>query len=247
MENIGAHPTHPYWLSHSRITSSILFDQHGPTLSIETRNSRAGLPSAKHLTRDSVILRAKVASSAEHLAAAHTLVEARYAWRGYSTAAGSEALPTGVTLIAMQDVLITGTLVLRPDGPSGLAADESFGDAMDISRNRGRRICQASRLAIDAAADWRSTLGALVGLAYLVARGVHEATDVFIEVNPRHERFYRRMFGFVEGAGPRLCPRVGVPAVLLRVELECLGETLAELGILPRLVFGAGISHALAA
>jgi hypothetical protein len=55
------------------------------------------------------------------------------------------------------------------------------------------------------------------------------------------------MFGFVEGAGPRLCPRVGVPAVLLRVELECLGETLAELGILPRLVFGAGTSHALAA
>jgi hypothetical protein len=35
--------------------------------------------------------------------------------------------------------------------------------------------------------------------------------------------------------------------VLLRAELECLGETLAALGILPRVVFGAEISHALAA
>jgi hypothetical protein len=247
MENFGAHPTHPYWLSHSRITSSILFDQHGPTLSIATRNDGAELRPAKRDPSYGLILRARIASSLEHLAAASTLVESRYAWRGYSTDAGRKALPTGVTLVATQDALITGTLVLRPDGPAGLAADESFGDAMDISRNRGRRICQASRLAIDAAADWRSTLGALVGLAYLIARVVHEATDVFIEVSSRHERFYRRMFGFVEGAGPRFCPRVGVPAVLLRVELECLGETLAELGILPRLVFGAGMSHALAA
>ena len=246
MEN-GAHSTHPYWLSQTRITSSILFDQHGPTLSIETRKSAVPLRLAGRHASDSVILQAKIASSLEHLSAASTLVEARYAWRGYLTNAGREELPAGVTLIAMQDALATGTLALRPDGPSGLAADETFGDATDASRNRGRRICQASRLAIDAAADWRTTLGALVGLAYLVARVVHEATDVFIEVNPRHERFYRKMFGFVEGAGQRFCSRVGAPAVLLRAELECLGETLAALGILPRVVFGAEISHALAA
>ena len=247
MENIGAHPKHPYWFPDSRITSSILFDRYGPTLSIGIRRSGAHLRSATRLTWDSVILRARIASSGEHLAEARTLVEARYAWCGYSTGVGSKALPTGVTLITTQDTLVTGTVVLCPDGPSGLAADESFGDVMDASRNRGRRICQASRLAIDAAADWRTTLGALVGLAYLVARVVHEATDVIIEVNPRHERFYRTMFGFAEGGGQRFCPRVGAPAVLLRVELECLGETLAELGILPRLVFGAGITHALAA
>ena len=247
MENIGTDPTHSYWPSHSRIASSILYDQHGPTLSIEAREDGPRLRPARRDTSDGVILKAKIASSLEHFAAASTLVESRYAWRGYSTDVGGEALPTGVTLIAMQDVLTTGTLVLRPDGPSGLAADVSFGDAMDALRNRGRRICEASRLAIDAAADSRTTLGALVGLAYLVARVMHDATDVFVEVNPRHERFYRRMFGFVVAAGQRLCPRVGAPAVLLRVELERLGETLAEIGILPRLVFGGGLAHALAA
>ena len=63
-------------------------------------------------------------------------------------------------------------------------------------------------------------LGALVRLAYAVSRSVFEASDAFVEVNPRHERFYRRAFGFVGAGARRICPRVGAPAVLLRLDLE---------------------------
>jgi hypothetical protein len=63
------------------------------------------------------------------------------------------------------------------------------------------------------------TLAALTGLAYLAGRTGHRVTDGFVEVNPRHVRFCQRMFGFVAAAGQCTCPRVGAPAVLLRLEL----------------------------
>jgi hypothetical protein len=241
MARIGAGPTHSHWLSHARIASSVLFDRHGPSLRIEPPARGADF------SEDHAILQARIASSARDLAAASALVESRYAWRGYTLSAGLDERASGVTLIATQGAVATGTLVLRPDGPAGLSAEESFADAIHASRARGARLCEAGRLAIEATADARTTLSALIGLAYLVARAIHQATEVFVEVNPRHARFYQRIFGFVAAGGQRFCPRVGAPAVLLKVELERLGETLATLGVLPRLVFGGGVAHALAA
>lgn len=249
MARFGAAPTHPYWLPHSRITSSVLFDRYGPSLRIKPCGTavEAAAATSADPYEDGVILQARIASSAHDLAAASALVESRYAWRGYTLSATQETMASGVTLIAMQGAVTTGTLVLCPDGPGGLAAEESFADAIHASRARGARLCEAGRLAIEAAADGRTTLSALIGLAYVVARAIHEATEVFVEVNPRHARFYQRIFGFVAAGGQRFCPRVGAPAVLLKVELERLGETLATLGVLPRLVFGGGVAHALAA
>jgi hypothetical protein len=60
---------------------------------------------------------------------------------------------------------------------------------------------------------------------------------LFIEVNPRHARFYRVLFGFAQAAGERLCPRVMAPAVLLRLEIERLEArlgTLARAAVSPR-------------
>jgi hypothetical protein len=45
-------------------------------------------------------------------------------------------------------------------------------------------------------------------------------------VNPRHVRFYRRVFGFAVAAAERVCERVGAPSVLLRLDLECFGRRL---------------------
>ena len=70
----------------------------------------------------------------------------------------------------------------------------------------------------------------MLSLAHLVARKVHEVTDVFIEVNPRHVAFYSRALGFVVAAGERICERVRAPSVLLRAELDVLEERLALMG-----------------
>jgi hypothetical protein len=188
---------------------------------------------------------AAIATSAAQLRAASALVESRYTWRGY--ALSGNATQHGVTLIAMQRELTLGTLTLRLDGPAGLAADEVYRATIDAVRERGRRVCELTRLAIDSAAEWRPTFGALLGLAYLVGRVLHEVTDVFVEVNPRHERFYRHMFGFVAAAGKRICTRVKAPAVLLRLEVDRLDARLADFFGANRALLDPGATEALAA
>ena len=248
MEQIDSLPARLRRLSHPGIAFSAFLQRHAPAPHNGARMSAANEPSeSSTLTSSGSRLRALIASTAEQLTVAAALVESRYAWRGYACDTGSGTAPPGVTLIALQAAATMGTVTLRLDGPSGLAADEGYRATLDAARERGRRVCELTRLALDAAAEWRPTLGALIGLAYLVGRVLHDATDVFVEVNPRHERFYRQMFGFVAAAGNQICPRVKAPAVLLRLEVERLDGRLADFGLLKRSLPVPSVARALAA
>ena len=56
-------------------------------------------------------------------------------------------------------------------------------------------------------------------------------TDLLIEVNPRHVRFYQRMLGFRQLGPERACPRVGgAPAVLLWLRLKHAHEQIELYG-----------------
>jgi hypothetical protein len=78
-------------------------------------------------------------------------------------------------------------------------------------------------------------LAALFHIAFIYARRIHECSHLLIEVNPRHETFYRRMLGF-EPAGPaRRDDRVGAPARLLRLCLDHAQREIARLGGNPNL------------
>jgi hypothetical protein len=184
---------------------------------------------------------ASIARSPDELQAVATLVESRYAARGYLVSGDDGELPPGVTLIAAESEAIIGTLTLRFDGPLGLAADESYADTIDTVRHAGGGVCELTRLAVIKGADSRSVLSALFGSAYDLARHLYRATDAFVEVNPRHVQFYRRMFGFVVAAGQRVCPRVMAPAVLLQLEIERLEARLAEIEAGARALIGRRI------
>jgi hypothetical protein len=84
-------------------------------------------------------------------------------------------------------------------------------------------------LAIEERGDWRPALDALVQSAYVVTRFMHALTDVVIEVNPRHVRFYQRVFGFVAAAAERFCTRVGAPSVLMLLDLDQFGRRLQSI------------------
>jgi hypothetical protein len=113
------------------------------------------------------------------------------------------------------------------DGPGGLSVDESYLGALSAARAEGRRLCELTRLALAERADTRTVLSTLFAFAYSVAMTLQDVTDVFIEVNPRHVGFYRRVLGFVVAGGERVCERVQAPAVLLRASVE---ELEARLG-----------------
>jgi len=172
-------------------------------------------------------LRTLVAVNPEQRRAAEELVRRRYAWRGYQAAndcANAEAAGERVTLLAEKEGRLLGTVTVRPDAP--LLAEKTYGGEIERLRQGGRRVGELVKFAVEEGADWKAAMDALGQSAYLVARVIHALTDVVIEVNPRHVRFYRRVFGFAVAAAGRLCIRVGAPSVLMQLDLDQFARTL---------------------
>ena len=68
-------------------------------------------------------------------------------------------------------------------------------------------------------------------IAYMYARRIHGCTDLLIEVNPRHVRFYERMLGFKAFGPPAPVPpgrRAGGAA--LAASCEYAQEQIARYG-----------------
>ncbi|MAS41011.1 MAG: N-acetyltransferase [Porticoccaceae bacterium] len=153
-----------------------------------------------------------------------------YAWRGLLTHAPArlEDRPNQLTLVASRGATMFGTLTLGLDSAEGLHADELYADELAGERARGGRLCELTRLAIDPAFNSKEVLASIFHLAYIYGRLVHGMTDLFIEVNPRHVPFYRRMLGFRIAGDERVCPRVDAPAVLLHLPLDYADEQIGR-------------------
>ena len=179
-----------------------------------------------------------VADSYDQLAAAHNLIRERYAWRGYKFEStepedsSEQHNDLNVTFFAMEQASVVGTITLRLDGPHGLRADVTHGAIIQYARGEGRRIGELTRLALAERADSRRVLSSLFGLVYSVGRWVHEVTDVFVEVNPRHVAFYVRALGFAIVGDVKFCERVRAPSILLYANVDSLNERL-ELAVAP--------------
>lgn len=169
-----------------------------------------------------------IAVRQDQVLAAEDLVRRRYSWRGYRVSLEDMSPATqhgpSITLLAENKGQLIGTLTVRPDSPDGLLAEETYADEIARMRREGHRVGELVKLAVEEGADWKHALDSLVQSAYVITRVVHALTDVVIEVNPRHVRFYQRVFGFVVGAAERVCERAGAPAVLLRLDLEQFGK-----------------------
>lgn len=160
------------------------------------------------------------------------LIQRMYAWRGLLTHAPSRIgdRPNQLTLVASRGTTMFGTLTLGLDSPEGLAVDELYPDELAEARANGARIFELTRLAIDPAFNSKEVLASIFHLAYIYSRLIHQMTDTFIEVNPRHVGFYRRMLGFRVAGEERKCSRVDAPAVLLHLPLSHIDEQIAARG-----------------
>ena len=166
---------------------------------------------------------------------AASLVGNRYAARGYlrdpaeaMPAPDEEPRPGYFTLITRCGEETIGTVTLGFDVGEGLLADEGRKTEIDVLRSEGRRLCELVRLAVAEAADSTRTLAALFNAAYGLGR-VHDATDLLIEVLPKHMGFYKRSLGFEVVGDERVCPRVGVSSVLLRLDVMHLSRRIGDL------------------
>jgi hypothetical protein len=160
------------------------------------------------------------------------LIQRMYSWRGYKFSGHEDPAwdANEVTLQACREDNVFGTLTVCFDSDAGLAADALYRREIDTFRASGAKVCELTRLAVDPEYGSKEVLGTLFHLAYLQIGVMRGGTDVFIEVNPRHVAFYRRMLNFREVGECRTCPRVDAPAVLLHVEVAYVKEQIAIYG-----------------
>ncbi|MBT9612386.1 MAG: long-chain N-acyl amino acid synthase [Burkholderiales bacterium] len=172
----------------------------------------------------------RLANSEGRRESASLLIKKMYNWRGYDTAGLNEDSPNRITLMADTAGVSIGTLTIGLDSPSGLLVDQLYHDEIDRLRTSGATVCEFTKLAVDQALQSKQVLAALFQLAYIYAHRIHGATDVVIEVNPRHVVFYKRMLGFEPLGETRMCPRVHAPAVLLHLSMAYAKDQIARYG-----------------
>jgi hypothetical protein len=159
---------------------------------------------------------------------AGTLVDERYAGRGYTTKPQAEHDPQLATFIAFDEGALVGTVSVRLDSRRGLSADELYRSEIDAMRRSGKMVCEFTRLAVDRTVASKPVLAGLFHTAYLYAAVIRGCTHAVIEVNPRHVTFYRKALDFELIGAQRMNLRVHAPAVLLCVPFAAIASGLAK-------------------
>jgi hypothetical protein len=164
-------------------------------------------------------------------AKSNLLVERRYSSRGYKRdVLGTPSRRESVTVQACNGDEVFGTVNVGFDSQAGLACDALYKAEIDSFRKDGAMPAEFTRLAVEPESGSKELLGCLFHIASLFAATTGRATDMFIEVNPRHVAFYKRMLNFVPAGECKLCPRVDAPAVLLHLEMDYVRRQIALYG-----------------
>jgi hypothetical protein len=192
-------------------------------------------PSDKKASSVSSMFKVRLADNEGRRNTASMLVKKMYSWRGYKISWQAKQQPNRISLIASHGASAIATISIGFDSEEGLLVDQLYREEVDALRAQGRRVCEFTKLAVDSAIRSKRVLATLFHIAYIYAAKLNGYTDLFIEVNPRHVRFYEQMLGFHQFGPERLNQRVNAPAVLLRLEFSYLEEQLARFGGRPDL------------
>src|SRR5690349_14136608 len=172
------------------------------------------LPSQCGQAQDSMTIR--LADCDGQRSGANMLLNQMYSRRGYGSNHNSPTAPNCVTFTASTGDNVIGTLTLTVDSAAGLAADRTFGDEIqNFRRAPGARLCELTRFAFDTSSPARPRLAALFHLIFIYGSMHYDCTDLFIEVNPRHARFYEAMLGFTRVGAAKINEAVNAPAQLM--------------------------------
>lgn len=151
-----------------------------------------------------------------------SLINKMYSWRGYGSNHSLSITDHCTTFAAYSDESIIGTLTLTIDSVLGLASDMTFHEELNIFRQRPQtKICELSKFAFDCKNNSKNTLVALFHSIFLYGSRF-DCTDLFIEVNPRHVRFYKMMLGFRPLGDMKVNTSVNAPSQLMWIKVSDL-------------------------
>ncbi len=189
----------------------------------------------RELALNQTLFKVRLADNEGRRNTASMLVKKMYTWRGYKIAWHAKQTPNRITLVASHGTAPMATISIGFDAGDGLLVDDLYKEEIDVLRNAGARVCEFTKLAVDGATRSKRVLATLFHIAYIYSHKMNGFSDLFIEVNPRHVRFYEQMLGFRVFGPERQSARVSAPAVLLRLEFAYLAEQLARFGGRPDL------------
>lgn len=163
-------------------------------------------------------------------AEARDLLNSRYGWRGYGSAHDLHSDIHHTTFVAEIDEQVVGTMTLAVDSDHGLAIDRTFADvAGAIRQEADGGICELTKLAFDDGVRSKEVLAGLFHMAFIYGTTHTDCTDLFIEVNPRHVRFYEMMLGFQGVGSERTNASVGAPSRLMRLRVDAIRQNIREM------------------
>lgn len=176
-----------------------------------------------------VKFKVRLADSEGRRSSASYLIRKRYGWRGYAV---SNPLPgpNHITLTGSDDEQTLATISVGMDSQQGLLVEDLYRDRIEQLRATGARLCEFTKLAVEKNDQSMEVLSMMFHIAYMFAFRINGCSDLMVEVNPRHIRFYERMLGFTQFGEERLCARVGAPAVLLWLRLAYAKDQIARYG-----------------
>jgi len=172
--------------------------------------------------RDVVV---RLVQSRDAIQAACDLINDRYAWRGYGASHRIPIDPYHMTFTAECDGEVIGTITLAMDSPAGLAIDRTFkGEVDEFRRAPGAKLCELTKFAFSPTIQSKELMATLFHIVFVYGRRTFGGTDLFIEVNPRHVRFYEAMLGFERIGSLKANESVAAPAQLMRLKVACIRE-----------------------
>lgn len=174
--------------------------------------------------------RIRLADTHGQRSSANMLIDKMYSWRGYTPSPPIREIPNRITLVAHKNDHIIGTITLGFDSSIGLLVDELYKEEINPIRKQRRKLCEFTKLAVDGGVRSKRVLASLFHIAYIYAYNLHNSTDLFIEVNPRHAKFYEKMLGFKQYGPEKHNHRVNAPAVLLWLDLDYAHQQIQKFG-----------------
>lgn len=150
-----------------------------------------------------------------------------YDWRGYGADHQLDAADNSTTFAVTMDGATICTLTLTVDSGAGLAADKTFRDVLGEARDTpGASLCELTKFACSPSEDSRFLLASLFHTIFIFGTEQYNCTDLFIEVNPRHIRFYEAMLGFEKVGELRTNEGVDAPSQLMRLKVVNIADSI---------------------
>ena len=197
------------------------------------RIKRCGLLRSKpdHVNRRCI----KIANTQNELEQAFALVYREYLRQGYIKDPKKSGLHVNLhhilpetAVFILKDSTVISTLTHILDSKLfGLPMDGLYRKELKPLRNANRKIAELSSLATSREACGQNLFLYLFREVYWFARG-RNVDDFCIMVNPKHVKFYEEIFFFEVIGREKYYPKVGAPAVALRVNLEEFDEKLEK-------------------